>query len=184
MKKVKIFALTMLLMLNSVCAFAANDAIPDKQLQHRLFIVVCIALGVVLLYHYFKKFIIYRVGDLKENIHNEMVKKGKVKNKTYNNAEMNRFKNRQNSIQAEIYRLQNELNQQNLNQMEIERLQQELDQQMLNQEANRLAMEESMRAVTPFDMGGYVQGYGLNPSDTMAGDAQMNMNNMNDMGMF
>ncbi len=49
-------------------------------------------------------------------------------------------------------------------------------------EMNRHAMEESMKAVTPFDHGGYVQGPGFNPSDTAA--QQMNdMNNMN-MGMF
>lgn len=41
--------------------------------------------------------------------------------------------------------------------------------------------QEALKAVTPFDHGGYVQGPGFNPSDTMAHD-QMNqqMNSMND----
>ncbi len=55
-------------------------------------------------------------------------------------------------------------------------------QQQMQDEFNRQAMEESIKAVTPFDHGGYVQGAGFNPSDTAA--QQMNdMNNMN-MGMF
>ena len=40
-----------------------------------------------------------------------------------------------------------------------------------NSELAREAMEESRKAVTPFDHGGYVQGDGFNPSDTMAADA-------------
>lgn len=59
-------------------------------------------------------------------------------------------------------------------------------------EESRWAMEESLKSVTPFDFGGYVQGDGFNPSDTMAADAQrqemndMNnhMNDMGGMGMF
>lgn len=55
-------------------------------------------------------------------------------------------------------------------------------QQQMNDEINRQFMEESMKSVTPFDHGGYVQGPGFSPSDTAA--QQMNdMNNMN-MGMF
>ena len=57
----------------------------------------------------------------------------------------------------------------------------QMNQQMID-EMNRHAMEESIKSVTPFDHGGYVQGPGFNPSDTAA--QQMNdMNNMN-MGMF
>lgn len=37
---------------------------------------------------------------------------------------------------------------------------------------NDWAMREGMRSVTPFDCGGYVQGSGFNPSDTMAHEAQ------------
>ena len=59
-------------------------------------------------------------------------------------------------------------------------------------EESRRAMEESLKSVTPFDFGGYVQGDGFNPSDTVAADAQrhemndMNnhMNDMGGMGMF
>lgn len=65
-----------------------------------------------------------------------------------------------------------------------------LQEEILRQQ-NEWAMEEACKSVTPFDMGGYVQGDGFNPSDTMATDAQreqmnqMNdMNNMNNMGMF
>lgn len=61
-------------------------------------------------------------------------------------------------------------------------------QEEMQRQNDEWAMEESRKAVTPFDMGGYVQGDGFNPSDTMAADMQreqMNqMNNMNDMGMF
>ena len=61
-------------------------------------------------------------------------------------------------------------------------------QEEMQRQQNEWAMEEARKSVTPFDMGGYVQGDGFNPSDTMAADAQreqMNqMNDMNDMGMF
>ncbi len=55
----------------------------------------------------------------------------------------------------------------------------------MNRQFNDWSMEESRKAVTPFDHGGYVQGDGFNPSDTMAADAQREqlnqMNNMNNM---
>lgn len=71
------------------------------------------------------------------------------------------------------------------------------DDEMLRRQ-NEWAMEEARKAATPFDHGGYVQGDGFNPSDTMAADAQRqqqaeqmnhmndmnNMNNMGGMGMF
>lgn len=48
------------------------------------------------------------------------------------------------------------------------------------QEFSRWAMDESLKAVTPFDYGGYVQGPGFNPSDTFAFDnINQNMDNMN-----
>ena len=53
--------------------------------------------------------------------------------------------------------------------------------QMNNDMAMQQAMNEAMRSVTPFDHGGYVQGYGFNPSDTMAQDSFNQMNNMNNM---
>ena len=53
--------------------------------------------------------------------------------------------------------------------------------QMNNDLAMQQAMNEAMRSVTPFDHGGYVQGYGFNPSDTMAQDSFNQMNNMNNM---
>ena len=46
---------------------------------------------------------------------------------------------------------------------------------------NDFAMEEARKSVTPFDHGGYVQGDGFNPSDTMAADAQRQMDNLNQM---
>lgn len=46
------------------------------------------------------------------------------------------------------------------------------------QQFTQWAMDESLKAVTPFDHGGYVQGPGFNPSDTMHHE----MNNM-DFGM-
>lgn len=52
---------------------------------------------------------------------------------------------------------------------------------------NEWAAEEARKAVTAFDHGGYMQGDGFNPSDTMAAESQRqmnNMNNMNNMGMF
>lgn len=48
---------------------------------------------------------------------------------------------------------------------------------------NQQAMDEAMKAVTPADFGGYVQGDGLNPSDTMAADAQRQMNEMQQQQM-
>lgn len=57
-------------------------------------------------------------------------------------------------------------------------------QEEINRQNMEWAMEESRKAVTPFDMGGYVQGDGFNPSDTMVADAQREqMNQMNDMTM-
>lgn len=55
----------------------------------------------------------------------------------------------------------------------------------MQRQQNEWAAEEARKAVTPFDHGGYMQGDGFNPSDTMAADAQREqMNNMNNMGMF
>ena len=52
----------------------------------------------------------------------------------------------------------------------------------INRQQSEWAAEEARKAVTPFDHGGYVQGDGFNPSDTMAADAQREqMNQMNDM---
>lgn len=48
------------------------------------------------------------------------------------------------------------------------------------QDFSRWAMDESLKAVTPFDHGGYVQGPGFNPSDTFAYDSMnQSMDNMN-----
>ena len=52
----------------------------------------------------------------------------------------------------------------------------------INRQQSEWAAEEARKAVTPFDHGGYLQGDGFNPSDTMAADAQREqMNQMNDM---
>jgi len=49
-------------------------------------------------------------------------------------------------------------------------------------------MDEGMKGITPIDHGGYLQGPGFNPSDTMAHDVTMNqmndMSNMNGMNGF
>ena len=58
-------------------------------------------------------------------------------------------------------------------------------QEEMQRQHDEWTMEEGRKSVTPFDMGGYVQGDGFNPSDTMAADAQREqMNQMNDMGTF
>lgn len=69
----------------------------------------------------------------------------------------------------------------NMNYMNQIQFQQHMD------EFNRFAMDESFKIITPFDHGGYVMGAGFNPSDTMAFEAQQQMehnsfNQMNDMG--
>ena len=63
----------------------------------------------------------------------------------------------------------------------MQMVQDNLNQQFMQQSMD-FAMNEAMKAVTPFDMGGYVQGPGFNPSDTMAHNAMNDMNNMNNMG--
>ncbi len=55
-------------------------------------------------------------------------------------------------------------------------MQEEMNRQFLEQ-----SMEEARKAATPFDHGGYMQGDGFNPSDTMAADAQRQMDSMNNM---
>lgn len=58
-------------------------------------------------------------------------------------------------------------------------------QEEINRQNMEWAMEETRKAGTPFDMGGYMQGDGFNPSDTMVADAQREqMNQMNNMNMF
>jgi len=60
------------------------------------------------------------------------------------------------------------------------------NQQRLLEEQQRLfdqwTMEEANKSVTPFDHGGYVQGYGFNPSDTAAQD--MHQQQMQDFNNF
>ncbi|MGI6730329.1 MAG: hypothetical protein ACOX5F_00315 [Anaerovoracaceae bacterium] len=60
-------------------------------------------------------------------------------------------------------------------------MQQEL-QGIMDQQFQQFSLDEAMRAITPFDHGGYVMGPGFNPSDTMAFDAQQDM--MNQMNMM
>ena len=70
-------------------------------------------------------------------------------------------------------------------QYQMEDTQRQMEEMQCQQ--NEWAEEEVRKAATPFDHGGYMQGDGFNPSDTMAADAQRqmdNMNNMNNMGMF
>ncbi|MCY6369515.1 hypothetical protein [Clostridium ganghwense] len=54
---------------------------------------------------------------------------------------------------------------------------QQIQHEMVEQ-FNRWATEEAIKSVTPFDMGGYVQGSGFNPSDTMQQEAIDQMNQM------
>jgi hypothetical protein len=74
---------------------------------------------------------------------------------------------------------------------EQQRIFNEIQNQQLVDNFNQWIMEEATKSVTPFDEGGYVQGYGFNPSDTMAEDAhrmtqeqQMLQQQMNDMNNF
>jgi|GEM_PF-2453344 len=90
--------------------------------------------------------------------------------------------NRQNENKQKNRRNTNSKNHSN-NHSDDDFLQEEIERQQ-----NEWAMEEARKSVTPFDIGGYVQGDGFNPSDTMAADAQREqmdqMNDMNNMGMF
>ena len=61
-------------------------------------------------------------------------------------------------------------NQQRLFEEEQQRLFNEMQNQQMIDDFNQRMMEEATKSVTPFDEGGYVQGYGFNPSDTMAED--------------
>lgn len=55
-------------------------------------------------------------------------------------------------------------------------------QQEIDRQHSEWAMEECRKTGTPFDMGGYMQGDGFNPSDTAAADAMRDqMNQMNNM---
>lgn len=58
--------------------------------------------------------------------------------------------------------------------------------QIMMQQFNQWTMDESLKIVTPFDMGGYAQGEGFNPSDTMAAeeDRMMHEDSMNNMDNF
>lgn len=51
-------------------------------------------------------------------------------------------------------------------------------QNFMDQENQRQVIDESWKSVTPFDYGGYIQGIGFNPSDTMAFEAMEQMNDM------
>lgn len=50
--------------------------------------------------------------------------------------------------------------------------------QFQEQQFQQFSMDEAMKSVTPFDHGGYVQGPGFNPSDSMSHDFHMNNMNM------
>lgn len=68
----------------------------------------------------------------------------------------------------------------NSNIMELNFENQRLNEQMMNSvnmEFMRNSMEESIKAVTPFDAGGYVQGPYFNPSDTLEYEAEQSMFN-------
>jgi len=77
--------------------------------------------------------------------------------------------------QNQINQQQMQMNMQNqMNQQMQHQLQSQMDLQM-QQQINKAFNDFSMKSVTPFDHGGFVQGQGFNPSDTMAAE----MNNMN-----
>lgn len=74
---------------------------------------------------------------------------------------------------------------------EQQRIFNEIQNQQLVDNFNKWMMEEAIKSVTPFDAGGYVQGHGFNPSDTMAEDThrmmqeqQMLQQQTNDMDNF
>lgn len=75
----------------------------------------------------------------------------------------------------EMQRMQTEFLNNQLQQLEIENF---------NRMAMEFAMNESMKAVLPFDDGGYLLGEGFNPSCTMMAESMNMMNDLNNMNMM
>lgn len=169
---------------------AGTVALPQS-MQTRKLIVNLVVVAAVLFVYYGKKMKMYRTGDVKANVAAYMAQKN------YGKRESGRDRvRRMNSEMETLRRMREELQQQDLSDAETQRQMEMMQRQMeeIQRQQDAWAMEESRRAVTPFDLGGYVQGDGFNPSDTMAADAQrqqmdtmndMNsMNHMNGPGMF
>ncbi|MFW5795135.1 MAG: hypothetical protein ACOCV1_06585 [Bacillota bacterium] len=103
------------------------------------------------------------------------------------------FNQMMNQNVQDFIRTQNEINQQQMNQMNIQQqidmqnqmnlqLQQQFQNQMdldMQQQINKAFNDFSMKSVTPFDHGGFVQGPGFNPSDTMNSEMDKIGQNMN-----
>ena len=184
MKKVKNIILISLFTLNSACitAFAeptVTVSLP-QDIQTRKLIVNLAVIAIAMLSYYFSKFIMYHFGDIKNNIRQFMSKKG------YRQSSSSRdnYKKKQYEIKRRQQQLNDHMQHQNLSDEALQR-----DMEEMQRLQNEWAMQEAIKSVTPFDMGGYVQGDGFNPSDTMAADFQRDqMNSMNDMnnmgGMF
>lgn len=188
MRNLKKIVFSGMLMLNTFCTSAFADventvALPED-IQTRKLIVNLVGIAIGLGSYYFIKFLMYHVGDVKANIDSYMVRKnqGKVK------SNQDQYK-RMNYDMQNMHRMYEQMMQQNLSSEETQRQMEEIQRQMeeMQRQQSEWTAEEARRATTPFDHGGYVQGDGFNPSDTMAADAQRqmdNMNNMNNMGMF
>lgn len=182
MRNLKKIVFSGMLMLNVFCTSVFADvkktiALPED-VHTRKLIVNLAVIAVGLVSYYFTKFLMYHVGDIKANIDSYMVRKKYIKV----NSNRDQYKKMNYDMQNMRRMREHIMRQQNLSNEEMQR---QLDE--MQRQQNEWAAEEARKAVTPFDHGGYMQGDGFNPSDTMAADAQRqmdNMNNMNNMGMF
>ena len=80
-------------------------------------------------------------------------------------------------LSGQAQQLQQQIFWQQGNQQKQAEHQQQVEQQMqqqMQQQGTQHAINEATKSVTPFDHGGYVQGPGFNPSDTMAHNDMMN----------
>lgn len=196
MRNLRKFVFSGMLMLNAFCtsafAYVEKSVALPEDVNTRKLIVNLVVIAVGLVSYYFTKFIMYHVGDVRANIDSYMVRKN------YRKVNSNRDKYKKMNYDMQNMRRMREqmMQQQNLSNEEMQRQMEEMQRQMedsqrqmeeMQRQQNEWATEEARKAVTPFDHGGYMQGDGFNPSDTMAADAQRqmdNMNNMNNMGMF
>ena len=189
MRNVKRTVFSCMFILSVFCTSAFADvektvALPEDA-QTRKLIVNLVVIAVGLFSYYFTKFLMYHVGDVRANIDSYMARKKYAKVK----SNRDQYK-KMNYDMQNMRRMREQMMQdQNLSNEEMQRQMEEMQRQMeeMQRQQNEWAAEEARKAVTPFDHGGYMQGDGFNPSDTMAADAQRqmdNMNNMNNMGMF
>ncbi|MBQ3573243.1 MAG: hypothetical protein IJA16_01460 [Clostridia bacterium] len=159
----KKFMVSLILSISSSVVAFANEATDTEVIKHKINVPIFIVASVIVILGIIAvsvmNYIAYHKTDLKDLLSKYDAVKRRGQSRQRNYGQRNNYSNEHFD--------------------QINRMNEEENIRRMNEEFMRQATEEGIKSVTPFDHGGYAQGPGFNPSDTMANDAMNNqMNNM------